>query len=76
MVKDRPKLRQRTPGGSSGGAAVAAALGMGRLHLGTDGGGSIRIPSAFSGVFGIKPSFGRVPAYPLSPSAPSRISDR
>jgi aspartyl-tRNA(Asn)/glutamyl-tRNA(Gln) amidotransferase subunit A len=40
---------------------------MGRLHLGTDGGGSIRIPSAFTGVFGIKPTFGLVPAYPLSP---------
>ncbi len=56
-----------TPGGSSGGAAVAAALGMGALHIGTDGGGSIRIPAAFSGIFGLKPSFGRVPAYPLSP---------
>jgi aspartyl-tRNA(Asn)/glutamyl-tRNA(Gln) amidotransferase subunit A len=56
-----------TPGGSSGGAAVAAALGMGALHVGTDGGGSIRIPSSFTGVFGLKPTFGRVPAYPLSP---------
>jgi aspartyl-tRNA(Asn)/glutamyl-tRNA(Gln) amidotransferase subunit A len=56
----------RTSGGSSGGAAVAAALGMGVLHLGTDGGGSIRIPAAFSGVFGMKPTFGRVPVYPLS----------
>ena len=56
-----------TPGGSSGGAAVAAATGMGPLHIGTDGGGSIRIPSAFTGIFGFKPSHGRVPAYPLSP---------
>ncbi|HJS32842.1 MAG TPA: amidase [Alphaproteobacteria bacterium] len=56
----------RTPGGSSAGAAVAAAAGMGCLHIGTDGGGSIRIPSAFSGNFGLKPSFGRVPAYPPS----------
>jgi aspartyl-tRNA(Asn)/glutamyl-tRNA(Gln) amidotransferase subunit A len=40
---------------------------MGLLHLGTDGGGSIRIPSGFTGVFGIKPTFGLVPAYPLSP---------
>lgn len=56
-----------TPGGSSGGAAVAAALGMGALHLGTDGGGSIRIPAAFSGIFGFKQTFGLVPAYPLSP---------
>jgi aspartyl-tRNA(Asn)/glutamyl-tRNA(Gln) amidotransferase subunit A len=58
---------RKTPGGSSGGAVVAAAMHMGCLHLGTDGGGSIRIPSAFTGVFGIKPTFGLVPAYPLSP---------
>jgi aspartyl-tRNA(Asn)/glutamyl-tRNA(Gln) amidotransferase subunit A len=57
----------RTPGGSSGGAAVAAACGAGVLHLGTDGGGSIRIPAGFTGVVGHKPSFGRVPAYPASP---------
>ncbi len=56
----------RTPGGSSGGAAAAAALGMGALHLGTDGGGSIRIPAAFTGIFGLKPSYGRVPVYPPS----------
>ena len=55
-----------TSGGSSGGAAVAAALGMGCLHIGTDGGGSIRIPAGFSGIFGLKPTFGLVPAYPLS----------
>jgi aspartyl-tRNA(Asn)/glutamyl-tRNA(Gln) amidotransferase subunit A len=60
---------QRTSGGSSGGAAVAAALGFGALNLGTDGGGSIRIPAAFTGVFGLKPSYGRVPAYPASPFA-------
>jgi aspartyl-tRNA(Asn)/glutamyl-tRNA(Gln) amidotransferase subunit A len=53
----------RTSGGSSGGAGAAAALGMGSLHLGTDGGGSIRIPSSFCGVFGIKPTHGRVPPY-------------
>ncbi len=57
----------KTPGGSSGGAAAAAALCMGALHLGTDGGGSIRIPAGFTGVVGIKPTFGRVPAYPPSP---------
>lgn len=56
-----------TPGGSSGGAAVAAATGAGVFHLGSDGGGSIRIPSAFTGICGIKPSFGRVAAYPASP---------
>ena len=56
----------RTPGGSSGGAGAAVAAGMGPLAIGTDGGGSIRIPSSFSGVYGIKPSFGRIPVYPPS----------
>jgi aspartyl-tRNA(Asn)/glutamyl-tRNA(Gln) amidotransferase subunit A len=57
----------RTPGGSSAGAASACAAGVGPLHVGSDGAGSIRIPSAFTGVFGLKPSFGLVPAYPPSP---------
>src|SRR5207237_10337818 len=56
-----------TPGGSSAGAAAACAAGLGPLHIGSDGAGSIRIPSAFTGIFGLKPSFGRVPAYPPSP---------
>jgi aspartyl-tRNA(Asn)/glutamyl-tRNA(Gln) amidotransferase subunit A len=55
-----------TPGGSSAGAAAACAAGIGPLHLGSDGAGSIRIPCAFTGIFGLKPTFGRVPAYPLS----------
>src|SRR5258706_1065983 len=55
-----------TPGGSSAGAASATAVGMGALAIGTDGAGSIRIPSSFTGLFGIKPTFGRVPAYPPS----------
>jgi aspartyl-tRNA(Asn)/glutamyl-tRNA(Gln) amidotransferase subunit A len=57
----------RTPGGSSGGTAAAVAAGMGPLSVGTDGAGSVRIPAAFCGNFGLKPSFGRVPAHPLSP---------
>ncbi len=56
----------KTPGGSSGGGAVAAATGMGFLHLGSDAGGSIRIPASFSGVFGFKPSPGIVPNWPPS----------
>lgn len=59
----------RTTGGSSAGAAAAAALALGQFHLGTDGLGSIRIPAAFCGVVGHKPSFGRVPAFPLSTMA-------
>jgi aspartyl-tRNA(Asn)/glutamyl-tRNA(Gln) amidotransferase subunit A len=57
----------RTPGGSSGGSSAALAAGYGPLAIGTDGGGSIRIPAGFTGTFGLKPSFGRVPAWPLSP---------
>lgn len=65
-VTRNPWNPEMTPGGSSGGAAVAAAMGAGVLHLGTDGGGSIRIPASFCGIVGLKPSFGRVPAYPAS----------
>jgi aspartyl-tRNA(Asn)/glutamyl-tRNA(Gln) amidotransferase subunit A len=55
----------RSPGGSSGGASAALAAGIGAVAFGNDGGGSIRIPAALSGVFGIKPNFGRVPHTPL-----------
>jgi aspartyl-tRNA(Asn)/glutamyl-tRNA(Gln) amidotransferase subunit A len=61
-----PWKSDRTTGGSSAGAAACAALGIGRIHLGTDGAGSVRIPAAFTGVVGLKPTYGRVPAYPLS----------
>ncbi|MBV8799517.1 MAG: amidase [Alphaproteobacteria bacterium] len=66
-VTRNPWNKQKTPGGSSGGSAAALAARFAPLALGTDGGGSIRIPASFCGVFGLKPSFGRVPAYPLSP---------
>ncbi len=56
-----------TPGGSSGGASAALAAGLAPLHIGTDGGGSIRIPGSFTASTGIKAHFGRVPAWPLSP---------
>jgi aspartyl-tRNA(Asn)/glutamyl-tRNA(Gln) amidotransferase subunit A len=65
-VTRNPWDLSRTSGGSSAGAAVAAAAGIAPLHLGSDGAGSIRTPSAFCGIFGLKPSFGRVPAYPPS----------
>jgi len=58
---------KKTPGGSSGGSSAALAARFVPLALGTDGGGSIRIPASFTATFGIKPSFGRVSAYPLSP---------
>ena len=56
-----------TPGGSSGGAAAGLAVGMSALALATDGGGSIRNPAGFTNVCGLKPTFGRVPAYPPNP---------
>jgi len=55
---------KKTCGGSSGGAGAAVASGLCPLAQGSDGGGSIRIPASLNGVFGIKPSFGRVPIYP------------
>ena len=66
-VTRNPWNKAMTPGGSSGGSSAALAARFSPLALGTDGGGSIRIPASFAGVYGLKPSFGRVPAYPLSP---------
>src|SRR5204862_6135055 len=68
-ITRNPWNRERTPCGSSAGGAVAAAAGMGPLHLASDGGGSIRIPSSFTGVFGIKPTYGLVASSPPSPFA-------
>ncbi|MGA2928970.1 MAG: amidase, partial [Solirubrobacteraceae bacterium] len=64
----------RTPGGSSGGAGAAVAAGLGPLALGGDGGGSIRIPAAFCGIVGFKPTFGLVPREPCSPGWRTLVS--
>jgi aspartyl-tRNA(Asn)/glutamyl-tRNA(Gln) amidotransferase subunit A len=63
-VTRNPWRLDRNPGGSSSGAGAACAAGYGPLHIGTDIGGSIRIPASFCGVYGLKPSLGRVPIHP------------
>lgn len=63
-ITRNPWNLEHSPGGSSAGAVAAVAAGLGALAVGTDGGGSIRVPAAYTGVVGLKPSFGRVPTYP------------
>ena len=64
-ITRNPWNRERTVGGSSSGAGAAGAACFGPLHIGTDAGGSVRIPAAFCGLVGLKPSFGRIPQWPL-----------
>jgi aspartyl-tRNA(Asn)/glutamyl-tRNA(Gln) amidotransferase subunit A len=65
-ITRNPWNLDRNPGGSSGGAAAALAAGLAPLAVGTDGGGSIRIPGSFCGVYGLKPTYGVVAVYPSS----------
>ncbi len=65
-ITRNPWDTSKTPGGSSGGAAAAGALNLGVMHIGTDAAGSVRIPCSLSGIYGLKPTFGRVPTYPAS----------
>ena len=64
-ITHNPWRRGMNAGGSSAGAAVCAAAGIGPIHQGSDGAGSIRMPAAFSGVYGLKPSYGRIPYWPM-----------
>ena len=64
-VTRNPWSPNHTPGGSSGGAGAALAAGIGSIAYGNDGGGSIRIPSSYCGLVGVKPTFGRVPHSPM-----------
>lgn len=64
-ITHNPWKHGMNAGGSSAGAAVCAAAGIGPLHQGSDGAGSVRMPAAFCGVFGMKPSYGRIPYWPM-----------
>lgn len=72
-ITRNPWNHELTPGGSSGGCAAAVAAGVVRVSFGSDAGGSVRIPAAFSGVLGLKPSHGRIPMWPV-PSAFSGLA--
>ena len=65
-ITRNPWNTERTPGGSSGGAGAAVAAGIGPLSIGTDGGGSVRIPASCTGLVGLKATYGRIPAWPAS----------
>src|SRR6185437_12583302 len=65
-ITRNPWNRSTTPGGSSGGSAAAVAAGIGLAAVGTDAGGSVRIPGAFCGLVALKATRGRIPAYPPS----------
>ncbi|TNE30690.1 MAG: amidase [Alphaproteobacteria bacterium] len=65
-ITRNPWNTKKTPGGSSGGSAVAAAMDMGMIHLGSDAGGSCRIPASFTGVFGYKPTQNALPIFPAT----------
>ena len=66
-----PKHPERVPGGSSSGSVSAVAGGLAEFAIGTDTGGSIRVPASFCGVYGIRPSHGRIPLVGCVPMAPT-----
>lgn len=68
-ITRNPWNTNKTPGGSSAGAAASVAAGVTPFGLGTDGGGSVRIPAALTGIFAIKPQFARIPVHPASATA-------
>ncbi len=65
-ITHNPWKHGMNAGGSSAGAAVCAAAGIGPIHQGSDGAGSVRMPAAFCGIYGLKPSYGRIPFWPMS----------
>jgi aspartyl-tRNA(Asn)/glutamyl-tRNA(Gln) amidotransferase subunit A len=73
-ITRNPWNTDHTTGGSSSGAGSAAAAAFGPLHVGTDAGGSVRIPAAWCGVVGLKPTFGRIPQWPLGAFAPVAVA--